>query len=287
MLGDRLIMNGLNWYISQFPEALFPFSVDVVKRMSSHIAYGYDVMQKKSVVICGLARDLGKTAQYSVARLERLGSMFKNYRVIIYENDSSDSTLTELFRWQKRNPNVVILTEKLGNPKREGISNERKKEMAYYRNKYLKEISNYDHDYVIVYDTDLTGGFSYEGICHTFGCQDWDVMASNGLLFRPNKNGDIDRFFYDTWAFRLPGQEEPKITEQNDIYYKRGDPLVRVDSAFGGLAIYKSECIKGTKYTNKDCDHVTLHDQIKKNGFSIYLNPNQITLYTNTGYNIL
>ena len=280
-------MNGLHWYISQFPEALFPYPVDKMKTMSSHIAYGYDVMQKKSVIICGLARDRMGVLPYTIARIERLGSMFNSYQVIIYENDSKDNTLNELLRWQKKNPNVVIVTEQLANPKREGISEERKKEMAYYRNKYLEQIKHYDHDYVIVYDTDLIGGFSYEGVCHTFGCIDWDVMASNGLLFRRENNSTISRLFYDTWAFRLPGDKDPDVKEYNELKYSRGDDTILVDSAFGGLAIYKSECMDNVEYTDKDCDHVTLHEQIKSNGYSICLNPNQITLYTSTGYHVL
>ena len=48
--------------------------------------------------------------------------------------------------------------------------------------------------------------------------------------------------------------------------------------------IYKSEVLEQTKYTKEDCDHVTLHSQIKKNGYKVWLNPSQITLYTKHYY---
>jgi hypothetical protein len=60
---------------------------------------------------------------------------------------------------------------------------------------------------------------------------------------------------------------------------------IEVDSAFGGLAVYRRGALNGVKYAGLDksgdqiCEHVSLHEQIKANGGYIFINPRLI----NTG----
>jgi len=54
---------------------------------------------------------------------------------------------------------------------------------------------------------------------------------------------------------------------------------IEVDSAFGGMAIYHRRALDKGQYIGirKDgteiCEHVTLHRQIKEQGFKIFINP--------------
>jgi len=41
-------------------------------------------MSESTVVICGIARDISKNIMANIARIERLGKMFDDYRVVIY-----------------------------------------------------------------------------------------------------------------------------------------------------------------------------------------------------------
>ena len=49
-------------------------------------------MRQSRTVICGLARNIATHLPGTMARIERLGSMFADYRVLVYENDSTDAT---------------------------------------------------------------------------------------------------------------------------------------------------------------------------------------------------
>ena len=59
---------------------------------------------------------------------------------------------------------------------------------------------------------------------------------------------------------------------------------IRVDSSFGGLAIYKKEILKGTKYQGLDkygqeiCEHISLNLDLNKKGYKIYINPKLVTV---------
>ena len=57
---------------------------------------------------------------------------------------------------------------------------------------------------------------------------------------------------------------------------------IEVDSAFGGLAIYRREALLSGIYSGKNalgkpiCEHVTLHEHIREKGFKIFINPKLI-----------
>ena len=72
------------------------------------------------------------------------------------------------------------------------------------------------------------------------------------------------------------------------------EKVIPVDSAFGGLAIYKKSCIPDeaeyiglSKNGEKICEHVSFHNSIKKNKGSIFINPKLIigpSPYAHTKY---
>lgn len=262
-------------YNSLFPESLF-IPTDPKKYRETCIK-GYKIAQANDVVICGLARNL-QHFDITKACIERIGSLFKNYYVVLYENDSDNDTCERLLEWEYRSYNVQIITEGLDKPQNEqDHSLQRRKDMAYYRNKYLPHII--PSQYTIVLDTDLFG-YSYEGILHSLG-SDLDAVGSNGLLYRQSDKG-IERLYYDNWAYRDIDKEYSP--ENNGLFLQRGQDIIEVDSCFGGMAIYKTKCLQNVKYEDWDCDHVTLHKQIKQNGYKVWLNPSQITLYTQHYY---
>lgn len=269
--------DSLNWYISQFPESLFPCDNNTYIQ---NVIKGKEVANQSSVLICGLARNVSKFLPYTIARIERLGVYFKNYSVFIYENDSRDNTKFLLEEWVEKNDRVCIQTDTLNPPPfsdPKGV--DRRKYMAIARNKCLQYAKRQSVDYVIIVDTDLSGGWSYEGVFNSLGQSDnWDIVGSNSICYIHNGAG-WSRSFYDTWALRFKNKK-PSDIEKNDCVFNRGDGLISVDSCFGGLAIYKSEVLNSkVKYGHTDCDHVTLHKKLVKHGYRMVLNPNQITLY--------
>ena len=59
-----------------------------------------------------------------------------------------------------------------------------------------------------------------------------------------------------------------------------GSPPVRVCSAFGGMAIYRTAAyLKGTYDGTKDCEHVPYHDSVARaTGQALYLCPGMRTV---------
>ena len=269
-----------------FPEAFFPISSELSREYCLRLEVGELNARKSSVAICGLIRNLESNFLYFQKRVEKIGSFFNSYRTFFYENDSSDSTKELLTGWSENNSNIGFKSETLSAIRHEqDYSEKRRIDMAFYRNQYLQAIKNLKVDYVIVIDTDITGGYSYEGILHSLS-YDLDVIASNSILLR-YRDEIYERLYYDSWAFRQLGHpKKHNDNEINTLNLRKGESPFEVLSAFGGLAIYRGDILTSGKYkyTKKDCDHVTLHSAIKKRGYKIWVNPSLITLYSPTMY---
>lgn len=276
----------LNNDLADFPEAWYPCRPDDSKAYFDRLKAGYQKMEEQTVIICGLARDVMDALPSAMARIEHLGNKFKDYRVIIVENDSIDGTYEMLKYWERTNPKVELLSQQLNARKWEPVQDvARTTDMANYRNHYLDYIreKQYVFDYLIVLDLDIRLGFSYDGIANSFSYKDWDVMGSNGILVPPFGNPIPDPMFFDAFAFRQKGVENQQDFESiNSLQFHRGDDLVPVESAFGGLAIYRSAGIlAGASYGGQDCEHVVFHHWLHQNGFDQqFLNPSQIVLYS-------
>lgn len=271
-----------------FPEQWFPCVPDKNQDFKLRVQLGNANMAASTVAICGLARSLGAVAPLTIARIKKIVSYFRDYCVIIFENDSEDDTLTILRDWEKSDNKVIILSQKLWAPRYpQTRCLERAAAMAGYRNHYLELLREHHlkPDYTIVLDTDLEGGISYDGLASTFGHLEWDVVGSNGLfVWKGIKDGvpRIGLVHFDAWAYRAYGQTEPHPAGPvNKYVYRRGESMVPVFSAFGGMAAYRTKALISAKYSGEDCEHVPLHIQIRRAGYGkIYLNPSQIALYS-------
>jgi len=74
-----------------------------------NIEKGFQIARTKTVVICTLLRDVEHKLPELIKRAERVGSIFKDYKVLVVENDSNDNTRSKLLSWAKINPKVLIL----------------------------------------------------------------------------------------------------------------------------------------------------------------------------------
>jgi hypothetical protein len=189
--------------------------------------------------------------------LENMGSLFEDYRIVAYENNSEDDTPSQLYRWKSTNPKVSISIEFLSIVEHEKtIINtiegqfSKPEQRALARTKALMmALSNAykEFSYVICIDLNVIPP-SLEAVNETFQkCGSWDAV----FAYRIDSNGN----FRDQNAFRDPllplgpellGDEWHEITknftldEQNEWH--------PVYSAFGGCAIYKKAAIRNCKY---------------------------------------
>lgn len=272
-------------YRADFPESLYP-AIANKDMYYALVDCGYQFMSRMDVYICAVARNVAKVSPMAIPRIERLGSLFNSYRVYVFENDSEDNSKSILQKWSDRNDRVLTEHETLNLPDLRGTEPERLVRMAYCRNKYLSHLQcARSTDFVIILDFDVDGGWSYHGIANSFGYihqKGYNIIGSNSIIYK-----DRVRMFYDAWAYRRLGHDEAHLfVETNLLQYNRGELPFKVNSAFGGLAIYRADLLNQgvVKYEADDCDHPTLHKQLRALGHNIYLNPSQITLYNKHEY---
>lgn len=219
------------------------------------------------VLICGVCRNIEKAVPNTIHSATALGVRFADYRVIIYENNSTDRTKELLRAWAKSDPHLILLSENLSKRRllrqlTMQVSN-RTELVARARNKVLdiamkKKFD--DYKYVVWADLDFLEPWDVEAIVDTIlhPEQPWDAVFAYGA--------------YDLFALRSP--ELPIGFELvGALYWDRLDevrkafildpkgPWQKIYSAFGGLGIYKREAIRGCRYAGvvtKDLETATL-----------------------------
>lgn len=270
--------------IATFPEANFLAPEPLRAEYERRVRLGQRRMSATTAVISGLARDVADILPLTIARIEQMGAMFADYRVVIYENDSRDETARLLTDWAERNPKVDVTVERRGdpiNPMTRCLK--RAERMAYYRNQCLETIraryANFEH--ALIVDTDLAGGWSCDGLANTFGHDDWDFVGSNGVIFKRIGLKINVLMQYDAWAYRDDESFTPFTTKQvNKMSFTRGELLVPVTCSFGGLGVYLMPAYLAGQYAGHDVDHVTHQQVARPQGFTrTFLNPSQIALY--------
>jgi len=269
---------------ADFPEERFAPRRERSAAYRAAVERGRAAMGRSRVAICGLARNVEAYLPLTIARIERLGRMFADYRVFIYENDSTDATPRQLAQWAASNRRVEVVSETRHLPRHPAVrSLERAADMAAYRDRCQCEVGRRwaDFDYACVVDTDLPDGWSYDGIAHSFGCGEWDFVGSYGIIYQRQRLIPSRALHYDVWAYRPLGSFEPLETrEGNLLAWRRGEALVPVNSCFGGLGLYRMPAWLSAQYRGSDCEHVPLHREMRERGYGrLFLNPSQIALY--------
>lgn len=269
---------------STCPETVFAVAENRHDEYVRLCRQGYARMGRQRVVIAGLCRNIAPILPATILRIDRLAALFRQTRIVIYENDSEDETKKILHRWAGSDPRVTAITENNGHPvnlKRRCLA--RATRMAAYRKRCQQAVVDcYRHfDAVILLDMDLIGGWSEDGIANTFGHDNWDGVGANGLIFRRKgfRVNSIQQ--YDTWAYRCEATPQPLPTARVAHFVPQcGEPLIRVTSCFGGMGIYTMKAFAAGNYDGNDCEHIAFHRSLAKQGFSrIYMNPSQIVIY--------
>lgn len=240
-------------------------------------------MSSMNVIFAGTVRNCEPYIKNILGHIEKCGKKFNDYAVVIYENDSNDNTRAILNKHKKANYHYIF-EDNITEPRRT-------MRLANGRNKVLEKVKqlnserNY-YSYLIVLDMDdiNNSGTFVDSIDSCFTpLNDWDVLTGN-------QTGR----YYDIWALRKPGvidydfmreRKTADFRKHAEIEHLLGhthfekNGLLEVDSAFGGIAIYKISALKGCKYVgeydddgSENCEHVEFHKCIKSKGGKIFIN---------------
>jgi hypothetical protein len=262
----------------------------LVTAMTLHHLHPRWPLERSEVLIVGVARNCSRTLSRDIARLRSAFSAAQAIKFFIVESDSTDKTVEELDRLSRASEDVMFTS--LGSLS--GEIPRRAERIAFCRNHYLDEICSNPRfssaSYVVVADLDgVNSDLNQEAVasCWAAGV-DWDVCTANQA-----------DFYYDVWALRHPSWCPDDCWEQyralcdlvdnnqaleaavhsRMLHIETGAEPIEVDSAFGGLAIYKRAALLESRYLATQlngravCEHVPLHDAIRRAGYRIFINP--------------
>lgn len=278
-------------------EQLLPCIPEFITQYQKNIQSGIEYLKTKNIVFLGLARNIAPVIDNNLNRLLEIGKQAKNYKIIIFENDSQDNTHGKIKLWTQKNQNIILLSEKNGRPQYGPVKDKNRTEaLAEYRNTLKNYVADHfsNYDLVVVTDLDFID-FSEAGLYNSCGWlssfSEIDAISGNSFEYRqltPNEPKAL--WNYDSWAFRYNWWNE--LQPNKAMYYGSmlwfgffimpvGSSIMPVNSAFGGMTIYKLSQYIQASYEGYDCEHVTFHynlKQIIKPKFQLVLNPSQIML---------
>jgi hypothetical protein len=256
-----------------------------------------NALRRRSFLVVGLARNCAKHIRADVMKLRSALSGLPNVSWLVVESDSSDGTVKALEGLCAEIPTFRYLS--LGTLRKSvPLRTER---IAYCRNRYLAELRDNpvyaSIDYLVVADLDgMNDAITEEAISSCWQRSGWDVCTAN-------QRGP----YYDVWTLRHSAWSPNDCFEQYRFLTRFGmgseralssavfsrmvripedSDWIEVDSAFGGLAIYRRQAIGDAKYVGLNSegfevsDHVAFHELLKRNGANVFINPRLI----NTGY---
>lgn len=259
------------------------------KYKNDQLIEGKNYLSESKIVICGLIRDGGIILHFLKEKMYEITKYFKEYKILIVENDSSDNTRKFLLDWSKEDDNVVVLgcginsnvcklnlKKTIGHP----VTTWRIEKMIYLRNLCIQYTRRYlyDYDLMMVYDLDQINNIPNEGLYHTgylLKNDKVDGICSNGINLFNNR-------YYDTYAHKELDNFDDNIHNPKNTSCAL-EPR-KVLSCFGGCTIYKISSIIDKDYfieLNSDGSPRCEHESFNKD-LNIYYNPKWLNrLYFN------
>jgi len=202
--------------------------------------------------ICGPVKNCAPYLNKVFENIERIGSLFDDYKIIIYYDHSTDNTLNILKEYQKKNPRLLFYVNKIPS------SQFRTHRIATARNyclKYIKENANL-YPYFIMMDFDDVNckNINTEPLKNSLKREDWD-----GLSFNTSPH------YYDIWALSIwpfcfsynhfnDNYNYHKIIRNyvvNKLHSLKPGQLLQCISSFNGLSIYRTNKFLNTYYDGR------------------------------------
>jgi len=253
---------------------------------SNQVIESQMMCKEETIIMTGLCRNNGvKSIQFWIPFLEHIGGFFKDYRILVLENDSVDDTRDLLLSESQRNPRILVLCDddtplntescvmgmtsdvSIGGKKDEKHLERRIEILGYLREVYLKRILRKwrHYTYMMVIDWDLIGELSIEGFFDSLRHirhGDADAVAVNSYY----RNGRNQWRFFDTYPLLADRtcvdihRDKPKLDRDIEkrmrkklLHASRIEPF-NVSSAFGGVCLYSVKALTETNahYVNDD-----------------------------------
>ena len=260
-------------------------------------------------VIIGCAKSVAAHLPSALAQIDAIRSLWLDAAVVIAENGSTDSTKQLLAAYAAKTVQTHILTLEEAN----SIPS-RTERLALIRNRLLDFVHETypTFDYILSVDLDgILDGFKSSGLTDlfkSFPATSWDAVFAN-----------VGGKYYDIWALRRPDlgitydcwdmirhlqleagisrldAKKTCVTQFQTVMKPMPSRLIAVDSAFGGLGLYRLAKTVGCVYNGQTttctcteliknivpgscfpytCEHISFHkDMIDKHGAKLFILP--------------
>lgn len=256
-------------------------------------------LNERPVVVVGIVKNIEKTLKKDIQILSKALGFFREIHWFLVESESNDKSVGILSEFKKTNNNFDY--QSLGNSLKDSAT--RTEVMARARNAYLaylrEKLDQNEFPYVVVADFNLLNNkLSRNSVLTSWSNDDWDIVTANQSgpyydiwalrhpLWAPNDCWEHHRFIRN--YVRFPESALTFSIRSRMLRINKKSNWIKVDSAFGGFAIYKSQfLLMSNYYEGLDangkmvCEHVAFHKRLTDNGAKIYINPAMInTKYT-------
>jgi muconolactone delta-isomerase len=261
------------------------WDVDYVESYKEHVEYGRVEARRQKLAVVSICRNAMPYLANTLRLVDELAGLWRDCSFYVFENDSTDETANVLDDFSIRQW-VTIKHDTLGGEDSRGFEPERTARLAKCRTKCQEWVrgSAADANYVMTLDTDPQGGFSVEGVLNSLGwfCEmlgesfhrrEPGAMASHSLFVRKEERG-YGVAAYDAWAARLSWWEDRRDHAWFHMLMPPvGSSPIPMNSAFGGLCLYRREAYLAGVYEGGDCEHVPFHKAMQKAGYQLFMNP--------------
>ena len=238
----------------------------------------------------GIARDVAKILPRELSRIEKkLKKIFELVTFLVIESDSKDNTTKVLNDIKNERNNFDY--KSLG--KIESILPNRIQRLAFCRNVYVKEIRENklyeDIDFVAIVDFDIKNNrLRLNELKKLISEHSWSAIFANqtGLyydIYALRKKGWVENDCfteYRKFSMSMSSQDAKELAIWSKMRkIRRNSPLIPVDSAFGGLGIYRKNVFMKFDYSLSpeqlhESEHVSLHKKITDSNGLLFINPN-------------
>ena len=244
-------------------------------------------LRSMRIIFLGCARDCESRIDDAIAVLSKFGKYFNDCKIAVFENDSKDSTYQKLSLLAQRGELTLLHDSGLDRQ-----FPQRTARLAYARNQLLQWAQAQGAaDHICFADLDgiVNSSMNADGFLSNFSLAAvWDGV------FPVN-----DDFYYDVYTMRQKDISNDNYAEaMGRVDASIGKRLARwlaghsklldlramdgwlpVDSAFGGMSIYKYQAIISRRFIGLDADnnevgeHVSVNLNIVRNGGRLFINP--------------
>lgn len=235
----------------------------------SKVKQGVQLVKDQRLIIGGLWRQIGGTAVKRIwASLSALGSFFRDYQMIMLENDSHDDTKSAIQEVCSQEQRAWCFTlSGLGSnvPLHAGVAG-RVKGLTAIRQTLLMKVREFDpagtFDYVMMVDADIfaegSGGFDIGGALSAFPLAE-NSAADAVCAYQVRGRSDG---YYDSFSHRGPECQYANFA---------GQAACPAQSCGGGMVLYKMSALHETmcnyEYVNEDtCEHVPFNFCLASHG---------------------